>query len=989
MGGLFRIVVASGARRGRQALWLRAVTLAICLLCAAPRGVAQGSSDTPPVRYQAQYTQIYLDAIESVGPVLSPAFSFDTGGSITTNPAEVIDGQRSIKGIGSGSFTNFFRTNTPQLSFSPGRAYRVTFRYRILAALQDGMASFYSNAASAAHAPSAGGAAIKGNTGDSGTITMNGTLGPYNDYQVYWSIGSSGAVVIDDIQISEAATGNVAASENAEGIGPGPGSGLVLDGGGTVTTDASLVIGGKASVHLTSGGGIVTDPKAIPLAGNGTYVFEFDYRVLLPGNPETLYMSFQPAGVQYNPALVVNAYDPLLKNAPAVGRFAVGAQLGGASSYVFNIGAPPGTDIIIDNVAVYRLDAVPSTTPPPAWARLSTLPYPRLGKEVQVPPGRMAYTTEGNPLLYSWDTITRRLGLMDLITGLDMVTQTQFAGSLYRIRELNPSLVILPIEGPEGIVPGQPAPTGSNRDPGYDRVQGMAPNWLVKDSKGNPVPDLDYPGILFGNISLYCPVVGGKTFADYELSWLDKPVSTAVWDGFRFDNFFASIDFHIPNANDPALLDVDLKGDGVRETPAMVSDLYRKGAIDLAQRFGAKYGDSQLAIANQGDYPDPSLAPYLNGNLFECFNLLWNNQSSIGWRMGLDMYRTIEATARLPHVNMIEGCGKQGNSGQGGTFYTTPTADDIQQERFTLATALLGGAAYGYDLHGNLSAPLWYDEYAVDANGVAVEDAKGKGYLGQALADGTELASPATLVWAEDFESGVLPPAFLGKPSGAVSVTQAPGEVIAGAGSLVVSNPDHTKRAFVDAETDPAAVRLTPGKSYLLTFDWRILETLDFPMEVSVFQYPVSKLDNYSPPTAIVAGDSGTAHIPFIVPQNSVPTTIRFAVQLGGGKVAFDNILLYEGGIGPWRRDFENGFVLLNPLKQARTFPADEIAGSLQRTGVRRILGTAAPDVNNGQTVSDRLTLAPFDAIVLLADHIDAAPVPTSAKPLHQVEWRD
>ena len=442
---------------------MHALTLATWLLYSVPQAAAQESANTPPVRYQAQYTRIYFDDIESAGPVLSPAFSLDTGGSITSKSAEVINGLRSIKGVGSGSFTNFFRTNTPQLSFSPSGTYRVTFRYKILATLDQngGMVSFSSNTAAAANVFSPG-AAIKGNTGDSGTITLNTTLGPYNDYQVYWSISANGTVVIDDIQISEA-TGKVVASENAEGSGPAPGPGLVLVGGGTVTTDPSLVIAGKASVHLTSGGGITTNPTAIPLAGNGTYVFEFDYRVLRVAQPgslnETLYMNFLPAGVQYDPALLVNASDPLLSNAPAVGRFAAGAQLAGASSYVFNIGAPPGTDIIIDNLAVFRVDAVPGTTPPPAWARLSTLPYPRLGYELQPPPGRLAYAgNDRNPLLLSWDTITRRLGLMDLITGLDMVTQTQFAGSLYRIRELNPNVVILPIHGAEGMVPGNLPP---------------------------------------------------------------------------------------------------------------------------------------------------------------------------------------------------------------------------------------------------------------------------------------------------------------------------------------------------------------------------------------------------------------------------------------------------------------------------------------------------------------------------------------------------
>ena len=53
-------------------------------------------------------------------------------------------------------------------------------------------------------------------------------------------------------------------------------------------------------------------------------------------------------------------------------------------------------------------------------------------------------------------------------------------------------------------------------------------------------------------------------------------------------------------------------------------------------------------------------------------------------------------------------------------------------------------------------------------------------------------------------------------------------------------------------------------------------------------------------------------------------------------------------------------------------FGPSELAGDLIRTGIKRILGTQAPDVNNGEPVNDTLTLQPFDAIILLAD-----PIPT------------
>ena len=42
----------------------------------------------------------------------------------------------------------------------------------------------------------------------------------------------------------------------------------------------------------------------------------------------------------------------------------------------------------------------------------------------------------------------------------------------------------------------------------------------------------------------------------------------------------------------------------------------------------------------------------------------------------------------------------------------------------------------------------------------------------------------------------------------------------------------------------------------------------------------------------------------------------------GVGQVAITNVTLSDGGFGPWRRDFENGLVLVNPFLQPYTFSA-------------------------------------------------------------------
>jgi hypothetical protein len=59
---------------------------------------------------------------------------------------------------------------------------------------------------------------------------------------------------------------------------------------------------------------------------------------------------------------------------------------------------------------------------------------------------------------------------------------------------------------------------------------------------------------------------------------------------------------------------------------------------------------------------------------------------------------------------------------------------------------------------------------------------------------------------------------------------------------------------------------------------------------------------------------------------------------------------------GVWRRDFQNGTVLVNPTSETRTVTVE--------SGLRRLAGTQDPAVNNGSAVS-QVTVRPKDGLVL------------------------
>ena len=725
------------------------LTLVVVFGLMLPFATAQIGPNSTPVRYQAQYSQIYFDDIETVAPTLTPGFVLNPSGSLTTNPAEVISGKRSIKGVGTGSYSNFLNTNSQIIPFASKGSYRVTFHYRVVATLDQGFqAVFWSQAAS--QYPSNPAAVINGaaaQAGQTGTATINGTLGPYSDYQVYWAVFANGAVVVDDIQIADTASGKLVAAEDAEGSSATVGPGLQLQNGASVVTDSALVIGGKASVRLANWGSLITRPEAWALVGNTTYLVELDYRILNPGTGDgVLSFGLQPTGTA-DPLLGQFFGAAMLKNAPASGTYSAGALTGKAASYVLTIGVLSATtSVIVDNIRILKQSVTSTTAGPDTWSKLANLRFPRLGNyfigtaDDNVATG----SDEGVPLAYSVNQLEGRLAFSDVIFGMVLDAQVKNPASIRRLRDLNPDAVILPyrISQQEGY---WKAPHASNPDVEWDFHQGLAGEWYVKDTKGNDVIELGWPDIHTMNTSDFCPVRNGQTFTSYLSNWLFTTVfPSGIWDGIYLDNLFDRTDPLIPNYNDAALLDFDWNRNGLRdETPAGSSEMIRNSAIRFISDLRSKMGGSQLVIANTFHLPALVFAPYVNGYVFEQFNRNYNGyflntggESTGRWFAVYDAYRRTQAVTPPPKLNVLEGSG--GITGK-STGYLAPTARDFQEHRLGLGTALLDDGFYEYDLDDNLSAPYWFDEYSVDQNGVVVEDRSKKGYLGQALGDAVEL----------------------------------------------------------------------------------------------------------------------------------------------------------------------------------------------------------------------------------------------------------
>jgi len=704
---------------------------------------------------------------------------------------------------------------------------------------------------------------------------------------------------------------------------------------------------------------------------NRIFSAKFDYRILKNKAGEGAFgIIFAAKYFSTKPDEYTMSGNRIYEPAQSAGVFSTGSLLGDlsdAGSAIINV--DQGVELIVDNFKVYRSDPFEISEQPDNWKYLKFTPFPRLGNYWEREPNPYVYPPpgckDGQNYQYTVNENEEKLAFSDVVAGFKCTGEDPDFSR--RMKKKNPDIILLSYEyawDPGAIA----APWWEELtiDMHEELLSGVADAWIARDSSGNHILSPSGSGFMM-NISDYCPKVNGLTWNDYNRSFIvNRVLKLGIWDGIFLDNLYGHIHPALPIDYDPSLLDFDLNLNGVRdETPAFISDETRNAAIQLLDGLRDVFGDLEIIMGNTGASPEIAIAPYVNGYVFECWSDAWYYDSERisegGWRSALDGYFQMVSKAVSPKIIIVEGCGNR-IDGENKTLNGCGlTVEDFQAHRFMMGTTLLGDGFYEYDLLGYWSVPHWFDEYTVNDKGVAVEDRQFKGYLGQPLSDAVELKPPATIIWEEDFESGIFPDEMAGD-TGAY-VTKEQNDVISGEASLIIYEPDHTKVSYTGISTLSDKIIFEHGKTYLVEFDWSILETIDGNVLVAM-----NGLD-YGPSMTlpgVVAGDDGKVHFPITIDSGD---QISFGISLngGGGKVAIDNIRVSEGGVGPWRRDFENGFVLVNPLNKPYSFTSTELSGTLNRSQIKRILGTQDPIINSGQAVTESLTLQPFDAIILLA----------------------
>ncbi|MEI6529074.1 MAG: putative glycoside hydrolase [Candidatus Falkowbacteria bacterium] len=293
------------------------------------------------------------------------------------------------------------------------------------------------------------------------------------------------------------------------------------------------------------------------------------------------------------------------------------------------------------------------------------------------------------------DSEARELAKWDVLI-LDMEVQENSRQQLLKIRELNPSVVILAyINGVEQV---------DNADD-YNKAelrQRLARNidssWWLRDSRGNKISNWPYNSML--NLTDSAPVnSGGKRYNDYLPNFVVNEIkATGLWDGVYYDNTWGDISWL--NAGN-----IDANNDGEPDNSVSLDQSWSNGFKKVLSKTRELAGRDFIIVGNGRVFD--SYQGLLNGSMLESFPSSWENGGT--WAGSMKTYLRLPSVNSSPNLSVLN--------------VTNKNQVDYKRFRFGLASALMGNGFYSFDYDiTNHGQTWWYDEYNLNL-GAAQSDA--------------------------------------------------------------------------------------------------------------------------------------------------------------------------------------------------------------------------------------------------------------------------
>lgn len=316
------------------------------------------------------------------------------------------------------------------------------------------------------------------------------------------------------------------------------------------------------------------------------------------------------------------------------------------------------------------------------------------------------------------DNEARELAKWDVLI-LDMEVQENSRQQLLKIRELNPSIIILAyINGVEQVDNAEDYNKAELRQ---RLARNINSSWWLKDSGGNKISNWPYNSML--NLTNSAPTNSdGKRYNDYLPRFVvDEIKASGLWDGVYYDNTWGDISW-LNTGN------IDADGDGSRDSSLALDQSWSTGFKKVLSKTRELAGPEFIIVGN-GKVFEP-YQNLLNGSMLESFPSSWENGGT--WAGSMKTYLKLPVLNSSPNLSVLN--------------VTNKNQLDYRRFRFGLTSALMGNGFYSFDYDiTNHGQTWWYDEYNINL-GAAQSDA-----YNLLNNRGTDVAAG---LWRRDFKYG-------------------------------------------------------------------------------------------------------------------------------------------------------------------------------------------------------------------------------------------
>jgi len=429
-------------------------------------------------------------------------------------------------------------------------------------------------------------------------------------------------------------------------------------------------------------------------------------------------------------------------------------------------------------------------------------------------------------------------------------------------------------------------PAHPSEEPGeiqHDFVDGIDDAWLAYNTAGEVITV--WENSLHVNFTSACPEVGGQTFREYFVDFVDSRlyslIDTGIIDGVFLDEM--SSGGWVWWDDQPSWVGpYDYNNDSVPDTNEELTDWMVEAVYYFSDELGARLPDGGYLMGNNCKPYQPGV----QGKLFEAFPGQWEYYIP-GTLNGLDIWNSLESGINITSVNAVH-----------------EDTWDLRVMRFLYTTTLLSDNYFSFDAttfdHYQLT---WYDLFDVN--------------LGLPLGERYMIGAPPD--FAFEFESGIDASVVPFGQHSSVTTTSEPGLVIQGNHSLLAETTDENADWPTHFYLEPPGGFL-PGETYTFSYKYKILDT-ELPESPIFFKSSPDdgpRAKSISLPAVVGAeglyrgsitlGDSESYQVRLLSKMATSLVIDSLTIELG-----------YGGGI--WARDYEKGVVVSNTSGSDRLLP--------------------------------------------------------------------